>query len=369
MGFNKVIQEKKRKQTSKIGAAIFYCVCALIVATLAPVAFSLGSLLVLPWIIFEVFPIIAMVVNIQSARELSNEIKELENKQIGSVAIEENKSIIEQQKEKEREKRHNALIETRRKWQNKLDEALDNLMEYPISYSDDAPPDNDISNLSEIKISYPRKNYTYYNFAEFITIKVDTTGISNNDRICRVTALKFSNFKPIERFYVVVNPYQNISEEATRIHSITNEMVKNAPQFKSIIESLDNFIGSYNLVGHNIMFHLRHLFIEGYDFTNTKRKYYDTYCMAQKKIPKYDKYHPNRNFYVYDHTLGSISDCYDIILEKTRGSISECMVIGLVFERMIIEEYGIEPLEDDLQAKYRNMKIHEIVDGKYDFLG
>jgi len=81
---------------------------------------------------------------------------------------------------------------------------------------------------------------------------LETTGINiANDRIVEISLLKVQpNGKESIKTYRV-NPEIKISEEATSIHGISNEDVKDAPTFKMIASELAAFISDCDLGGFN----------------------------------------------------------------------------------------------------------------------
>ena len=77
---------------------------------------------------------------------------------------------------------------------------------------------------------------------------LETTGLDQSkDRIVQIS-LKTGN----EELDLIVNPEMNIPEEVTKIHGITNEMVKDKPTFKEVAQEVLDFIGDNDLGGFNI---------------------------------------------------------------------------------------------------------------------
>lgn len=109
--------------------------------------------------------------------------------------------------------------------------------------------------------------------------------------IIEIAAVKFNDFIPTECFTTLLKSKKPIPDEATKVNGITNEMVSNKPFFDEIVDSLADFIGNYNLVGHNLYFDLKFLYKNGYDFTAAKRKYFDTLELSKKVFKKKDSNH------------------------------------------------------------------------------
>lgn len=112
-------------------------------------------------------------------------------------------------------------------------------------------------------------------------IKVQTTGLNSaTDRIIELSITRIEvdgKKKTGTRF---INPTIEIPVEATKINSITNEMVKGKPTFKDIAENMNKFLEGCDFVGFNIaFFDLKFLSEEfnraGVEFTLLGRKVLD----------------------------------------------------------------------------------------------
>ena len=109
---------------------------------------------------------------------------------------------------------------------------------------------------------------------QFTVIDTETTGLHcGQNQIVELTAIRFRDWKPVEIFTTLINPGKPIPEDATRIHGITDEMVEDAPRIAEVIKDFDSFLGSDNLLGHNLPFDLGFLDMAGSEYFNTKRKY------------------------------------------------------------------------------------------------
>ncbi|MBN1822515.1 MAG: 3'-5' exonuclease [Prolixibacteraceae bacterium] len=85
-----------------------------------------------------------------------------------------------------------------------------------------------------------------------VFLDLETTGINIvNDRIVEIALLKIHIDGSEEEKVLRINPEIPISEEATRIHGITNEDLKNKPTFKEVAKSLAKFIEGCDLAGFN----------------------------------------------------------------------------------------------------------------------
>lgn len=82
---------------------------------------------------------------------------------------------------------------------------------------------------------------------------LETTGTDvANDKIVSIAVSKFLPDGSVIEKYMLLNPGIPIPAEATAVHGLTDEMVKDAPLFKQISRSLYNFLSDTDLGGYNI---------------------------------------------------------------------------------------------------------------------
>jgi DNA polymerase III subunit epsilon len=91
-----------------------------------------------------------------------------------------------------------------------------------------------------------------------VLFDTETTGLDPRDghRVIEVAALELINDLPTERrFHRLIHPERDIPEDATRIHGMTLEHLRDKPVFKIIAEELIAFLGTDEmLVAHNAPF-------------------------------------------------------------------------------------------------------------------
>ncbi|RLD63205.1 MAG: 3'-5' exonuclease [Bacteroidetes bacterium] len=117
---------------------------------------------------------------------------------------------------------------------------------------------------------------------------LETTGLDVvNDRIVEISIVKVSPDGKEEIKTKRLNPTIPISEEATKIHHITNEDVKDEPTFKSIAKSLAKFIEGCDIAGFNSNKFDVPLLVEEFlradvDIDMKKRKFIDVQSIFHK---------------------------------------------------------------------------------------
>ena len=122
-----------------------------------------------------------------------------------------------------------------------------------------------------------------------IVLDTETTGLSFEfgDRIIEVGCVELYNHIPTGKtLQFFCNVQKKISEEASKIHGITNEFLKPHPTFKENANKLINFVKDDTLVIHNASFDMgfinNELKIIG--IPELKNKIIDTVSLARKKL-------------------------------------------------------------------------------------
>jgi DNA polymerase-3 subunit epsilon len=91
-----------------------------------------------------------------------------------------------------------------------------------------------------------------------VLFDTETTGLDPRDghRVIEIAALELINDLPTERkFHHLIHPERDIPDEASRIHGMTLEHLREKPVFKLIAEELIAFLGPDEmLVAHNAPF-------------------------------------------------------------------------------------------------------------------
>ena len=89
--------------------------------------------------------------------------------------------------------------------------------------------------------------------ADYVVFDLETTGTSvNKDSVVEISALKVKDGQVVDEFSMLVNPGRPIPYYASRVHGISNAMVRNAPPFDVALQAFLEFAGDSILVGHNI---------------------------------------------------------------------------------------------------------------------
>ena len=167
-------------------------------------------------------------------------------------------------------------------------------------------------------------------FKDFIVIDVETTGLSSKqDDIVEISAIKFKNYTPMEYMTTLIKPKKGISEEATKINNITNEMVMNCPYIEEVIDSFSEFIKGYNIIGYNLEFDLKFLYVNNLDLFTENRKFYDVLELARKVI---------KPEYIKNYKLTTVCDYVDLQRDDAHRALSDALATGILFRDFCIEK-------------------------------
>lgn len=242
----------------------------------------------------------------------------------------------------ERKKRREVFLNQKRA---EFSNELSSIPRIRIEKSDDKIKRQLVSDMPEIHFSNITRSTVLEKIFPLVCIDVETTGIQvrGND-IVEVSAIKYDvGFKPISCFTTLLKPRKSIPPEASQINNITDDMVKDSPSFSSIAVAFSDYISGCNIVGHNVMFDLRFLFVSGATLPS-KVRYFDTLDLAKKTLKVYGKkkydYHNNEyveddEYDIYDYKLETLCEYYSIFRDDAHRSLSDCFATVKVFKNII----------------------------------
>jgi DNA polymerase-3 subunit epsilon len=98
-----------------------------------------------------------------------------------------------------------------------------------------------------------------------IALDTETTGLNPHDghRVIEIGAVEIMNGKITgHKFQTYLNPGRASDQRALEIHGLTEEFLKNKPEFKDIINEFERFINCSTIVIHNATFDVSFLSAE-----------------------------------------------------------------------------------------------------------
>ena len=173
--------------------------------------------------------------------------------------------------------------------------------------------------------------------ATYVVFDVETTGLSaERDRLIEIAAVKVKNGAEIDSFESYINPQRPISELITRLTSITNDDVKDAPLEKEVMTNFYNWIDEDDiLVAHNAKFDLGFLdtCFERLGLENKNNASIDTLFVSRAENKEAKR-----------HGLSNLAKLYKVRLVQHHRAIYDTKATAEIFVKMLDQlfELGIE---------------------------
>ena len=132
--------------------------------------------------------------------------------------------------------------------------------------------------------SYPIKRRS--STSRFIAVDIETTGLSNDDSIIEIAAVKFVGSEVEEIFCSLVRSEKPLPANITQLTGITQSMLVEASDPEIVFRDFVSFISNYRLVFHNASFDMRYInrYLKKYNY-QTPSRIIDTLPIARKKLP------------------------------------------------------------------------------------
>ncbi|MDR1103579.1 MAG: 3'-5' exonuclease [Tannerella sp.] len=155
---------------------------------------------------------------------------------------------------------------------------------------------------------------------------LETTGINiSKDRIVEISILKILSNGKEESKTRRINPEMPIPADATKIHGITDEDVKDCPTFKAIAKSLAALIEGCDLAGFNsnrfdIPLLAEEFLRAGVDIDLNRRKFVDVqtiyHKMEQRTLAAAYKFYCNKDLDNAHSAEGDTKATYEVLMAQ-----------------------------------------------------
>ena len=90
--------------------------------------------------------------------------------------------------------------------------------------------------------------------SNWVILDTETTGLDYDAEVCQIGILSSWDTALLDTF---VRPVGKIPPDATRVHGITDEMVKSAPTFRDVAPRIREILQSHDLVVYNLVYDSR----------------------------------------------------------------------------------------------------------------
>ena len=165
----------------------------------------------------------------------------------------------------------------------------------------------------------------------YVVVDVETTGGKQpQHRITEIGAVKIINGEIIDKWSSLINPQRHISSFITKLTGISNDMVKDAPLFSEVIDSLSLFMQNSVFVAHNVNF--------DYGFIKQEYQRLDRNFMMPKlcTVREMRKLFPGLKSY----SLGNLCETFNISLENHHRALCDAEAAAVLLK--MIHQQKIE---------------------------
>ena len=157
-----------------------------------------------------------------------------------------------------------------------------------------------------------------------VALDLETTGLDPQaDAILEIGARRFDGHRVESEFSTLINPGRHIPEFITGLTGISDEMVRQAPRIRDVLDDLAAFIGDLPILGHNIQFDLA--FLKKYNLFELNERI-DTYELAAVLLPSASRYN-----------LGSLVQLLGIALPATHRALDDARATHAVFQQLFAQ--------------------------------
>jgi DNA polymerase-3 subunit epsilon/ATP-dependent DNA helicase DinG len=151
-----------------------------------------------------------------------------------------------------------------------------------------------------------------------VAIDIETTGLdSQSDSIIEIGAVRFNGRRIEAEWSSLINPGRAIPGLITQLTGITNEMVRNAPPIRAVVQELADFVGDAPVLGHNVRFDLS--FLQRYGLFELN-EVLDTYELASVLLPNASRYN-----------LAALGQLLGVLLPADHRALDDARVTHAIF--------------------------------------
>lgn len=167
----------------------------------------------------------------------------------------------------------------------------------------------------------------------FTLIDIETTGLSSfYDEIIELSAIKVRENKIINTFSTLVKPENKIDEFITELTGITNDMLKDAPKAKKIIQEYIDFIADDIVIGYNVNFDINFIYDSYYNYR--KKEFKNDFIDLMRICKKLCQ--------LNNHKLKTVAENYGINTDGHHRGLNDCKITFEIFNSVkneILSQY------------------------------
>ncbi|MBR1727918.1 MAG: 3'-5' exonuclease [Selenomonadaceae bacterium] len=188
--------------------------------------------------------------------------------------------------------------------------------------------------------------------SNYVIVDIETTGLNpKTDSIIEVGCIKFRNGKEFGRYESIIKTPKELSSKIKRMTGLSDEILNEAPEMKTIAPRLWAFLKNEIIVGHNINFDIQFLYINFYEilgkeFTND---YVDTLKIFKRAYPRLKSY-----------SLENLCNKFKICAGHHRA-IVDCLIVEEIINRMRKSENKITIIEEGITEESASKYVLNLV--------
>jgi len=157
-----------------------------------------------------------------------------------------------------------------------------------------------------------------------VSLDLETTGLDpHKDAIIEIGAVRFSGNRTEDEFTTLINPGRHIPEFISGLTGISDEMVRQAPMIRDVLDELGAFVGDALILGHNIQFDLS--FLRKFKLFELNETV-DTYELAAVLMPSASRYN-----------LGALGLQLGIPLPATHRALDDARLTAAAFQNLLAQ--------------------------------
>lgn len=192
---------------------------------------------------------------------------------------------------------------------------------------------------------------------------LETTGLEQNDKICSLGIIAVDESE-ISVKYELINEGKKIPPQASSIHHITNEMIKNKPKIKD--SEAYKFLQLHNsenstLIAHNVKFDLNKLLACGLEWHG---KVIDTLRVTKHLIPECERFSLQFLRYelkLYRDEVREALACGMNANIVSHNALDDALIVKLLYIYLL----DISSHEEMIELSFKNVLLQKLEFGKH----